>query len=55
MGSEIKCLDKRGIVGKVLGTAELQKIEVIRNNKLLKRYDMELLGQQKSEFNFINN
>jgi hypothetical protein len=52
MGSEIESLGQREVMGKVLGSAELEEIEIIRNNKILKSIDLS--GEQKSEFSFTD-
>jgi len=52
MGSEIEYTGKREITGKVFGTAGLKKIEIIRNNKILKTIDLS--DQQKSIFAFTD-
>ena len=52
MGSEIKGTGEREIMGKVFGTAGLKKVEVVRNNKILKSIDLS--DQQKSSFNFTD-
>jgi len=50
MGSELPCSDTRRITGQVVGTAELEAVEIIRNNVVWRRVALD--GAERTAFDY---